>query len=87
MEEKYLQIARRANKIQKSIPNYVPFPCNVTGRFLKIYFSFFLSTIIHFHNYFGSSQVSTNIYFYKKKILSLKVMRLYIPVTSLITNK
>ncbi|KAG5328800.1 PLB1 Phospholipase, partial [Acromyrmex heyeri] len=30
MEEKYLQIARRANKVQKSIPNYVPFPCNVT---------------------------------------------------------
>ncbi|XP_018359808.1 PREDICTED: phospholipase B1, membrane-associated-like isoform X1 [Trachymyrmex cornetzi] len=30
MEEKYLQMARRANKVQKTIPNYVPFPCNVT---------------------------------------------------------
>ncbi|KYN40535.1 Phospholipase B1, membrane-associated [Trachymyrmex septentrionalis] len=30
MEEKYLQIARQRNKMQKRIPNYVPFPCNVT---------------------------------------------------------
>jgi len=31
-EEKYLQIARNANKMQKTIPDYVPFPCNVTGK-------------------------------------------------------
>jgi len=42
MEEKYLQIARNANKIQETIPDYVPFPCNVTGRGLqKIYYFLF----------------------------------------------
>ncbi|XP_039301947.1 phospholipase B1, membrane-associated [Solenopsis invicta] len=30
-EEKYLQIARKANKTQKIVPDDVPFPCNVTG--------------------------------------------------------
>ncbi|XP_012527810.1 phospholipase B1, membrane-associated [Monomorium pharaonis] len=29
-EEKYLQIARKANTIQAIVPDHVPFPCNVT---------------------------------------------------------
>ncbi|XP_039304267.1 phospholipase B1, membrane-associated isoform X3 [Solenopsis invicta] len=36
-EEKYLQIARKANKMQKIVPDDVPFPCNVTsGRSPKV---------------------------------------------------
>ncbi|TGZ38865.1 phospholipase B1, membrane-associated-like [Temnothorax longispinosus] len=31
MEERYLRAARDANKVQKIIPDNVPFPCNVTG--------------------------------------------------------
>lgn len=48
-EERFLQIARNANKVQKLMPDYIPFPCNVTGRTLKIYYYFFicLSTIIY----------------------------------------
>ncbi|EZA61437.1 hypothetical protein DMN91_004251 [Ooceraea biroi] len=30
-EERYLQLARDAGKVQEVIPNHVPFPCNVTG--------------------------------------------------------
>ena len=39
-EEKYLQTARNANKVQKIIPDNVPFPCNVAGRSLKTYYYF-----------------------------------------------
>ncbi|XP_012219356.1 phospholipase B1, membrane-associated [Linepithema humile] len=30
-EERFLQIAKEANKIQKTVPDHIPFPCNVTG--------------------------------------------------------
>ncbi|XP_026826913.1 uncharacterized protein LOC113562271 [Ooceraea biroi] len=37
MDENYLQLARSAGKVQKAIPDYVPFPCNVTvGRSSKV---------------------------------------------------
>jgi len=51
MEEKYLQIARNANKMQKTIPDYVPFPCNVTGRGILKSLLFFYFPI---NNYLSS---------------------------------
>lgn len=30
-DERYLQLARDANKMQTVIPDHIPFPCNVTG--------------------------------------------------------
>ncbi|XP_011161176.1 phospholipase B1, membrane-associated [Solenopsis invicta] len=30
-QERYLHIARKLNKIQETVPDHVPFPCNVTG--------------------------------------------------------
>ncbi|XP_011637054.1 phospholipase B1, membrane-associated-like [Pogonomyrmex barbatus] len=45
-EERFLRIARNANKIQETIPDYVPFPCNVTGRTSKSYYYIFLIFIL-----------------------------------------
>ncbi|KAH0953115.1 hypothetical protein HN011_004510 [Eciton burchellii] len=37
MEARYLQIARDANKMQEVIPDYIPFPCNVSvGRSAEV---------------------------------------------------
>lgn len=41
--ENYLQIARNENKLQKTIPDDVPFPCNITGKPEKNI------TILHFY--------------------------------------